>query len=304
MASERMEETISFRGLEKKFGEKHAVKPLTAEWRRGEVTALLGPNGAGKSTLVSMLLGLRRPTAGSVSAFGMEPGSRPFRERVGALLQEAKPADGLRVRETLELFRALYPRPLTLARLLSIAGLEREASRTATSLSGGQRRRLAFALSMAGDPDLLVLDEPTVGMDIESRDRFWDTIRALSASGKTVLLTTHHLEEADAVADRVVVIADGQVLADGAPATLKTSASLRSVVFDAPEGAQAADWSSLPGVERVERQGGRVRLYASDTDAVLLALVRGGRGERNIEVREPSLEEAFRALTAKGGEGA
>ncbi|MCI3927101.1 ABC transporter ATP-binding protein [Paenibacillus sp. TRM 82003] len=292
-------DAIRIEGLTKRYGEKVAVDGVTLEWRRGEVTALLGPNGAGKSTLVSMLLGLIRPTAGEVSAFGMKPGSRRFRESVGALLQEARPADGLKVREVLELFRSFYPQPLTLERLLSIAGLEAEATKRATALSGGQRRRLAFALALAGDPELVVLDEPTAGMDIESRDRFWDTIRELAAQGKTVLLTTHHLEEAERTADRVVVIDGGRIVADGTPEALKAAVTLRSVAFAAPEAPQDESfWSeAFPGVERVEREGGRIRLYAEDTDALLQALIRSAWNIRDIQVREATLEDAFRQMT-------
>lgn len=293
---------IMIKGLEKKYGAAHAVHPLTAEWRRGEITALLGPNGAGKSTLVSMLLGLRRPTAGSAIVFGMEPGTMRFRERVGALLQEAKPADGLRVREVLELFRAMYRNPLSLERLLAMSGLEQEAGKTASALSGGQRRRLSFAVAMAGDPDWLVLDEPTVGMDLDSRERFWDAVKALSAAGKTVLLTTHHLEEADAVADRIVVIDEGRIVSDGTSAELKATASMRSILFEEAEGAETdAAYAGLPGVVRVEREGVRIRLYAEDTDALLRTVMQSDRSVRNIEVKEPTLEEAFRQLTAKGG---
>jgi len=291
-------EIISIRQLSKTYGEKSALEPFTAVWRKGEVTALLGPNGAGKTTFVSMLLGLLKPTTGEVSVFGMKPGTKPFKERVGALLQEAKPADGLKVREVLELFRSFYPAPMPLKRLLAIAGLEEEASRMATTLSGGQRRRLAFALSMAGDPDFIVLDEPTVAMDVASRDRFWDTMKALAAQGKTVLLTTHHLEEADAVADRIVVLAEGRVIAEGTPDELKSSASHQSILFEAPEGTDDSRWLSIPGVERVERQGSRVRLYSLNTDQVLLDLVNTGIQLRNIEVRHATLEEAFRKLTA------
>lgn len=301
----RNEDLIVLNELEKKYGTVRALGPVTAEWRRGEITALLGPNGAGKSTLVSVLLGLRRPTGGEVSVFGMEPGTRAFRDRVGAMLQESKPADGLKVKEVLEFFRSMYSRPMPLARLLAAAGLEKEAGKSASSLSGGQRRRLSFAISLAGDPDLLVLDEPTVAMDVESRERFWDMIKALAAAGKTVLLTTHHMEEADAVADRVVVLHEGRILSDGTAAALKSSASTKSICFEETNG-RIPDhrYTALPGVRRIERDAGRVRLYADDTDALLLALAGSGLSVRNIEVREPTLEEAFRRLTKEGGESA
>ena len=292
--------------LEKKYGAVRALGPVTAEWRRGEITALLGPNGAGKSTLVSLLLGLRRPTGGRAAVFGMEPDTRAFRDRVGAMLQESKPADGLTVKEVLEFFRSLYSRPMPLARLLAAAGLEKEAGKAASSLSGGQRRRLSFAVSLAGDPDLLVLDEPTVAMDVESRERFWDMIKALAAAGKTVLLTTHYLEEADAVADRIVVLSGGRIVSDGTAAALKSSAALKSILFE-EAGGRAPDerYALLPGVVRIEREANRVRLYTDDTDRLLHALLSGGIAVRGIEVREPTLEEAFRRLTnAEGGEQA
>src|SRR5271167_1359804 len=204
----------STRDLTKSYGPIVALRNLNLEVRAGELLALLGPNGAGKTTLVRMLLGLALPDSGSVSVFGADPHQGHVQPRLGAMLQVAKVPETLRVREHIDLFSSYYPKPLPLAEVLSIAGLVEIKNRKFGELSGGQRQRVLFALAICGNPDLLFLDEPTVGLDVEARRLLWDEIRKLVARGKTVLLTTHYLEEADALADRIVVINKGSIVAE------------------------------------------------------------------------------------------
>lgn len=212
-------------------------------------------------------------------------------------MQDVKAADGLTVNEVLQLFRSYYRNPMSLERLLDISGLHADKKRRASSLSGGQRRRLAFAQSVAGNPELLLLDEPTVGMDIEARGRFWDTIQALASDGRTVLLTTHYLEEADAVADHIAVIANGQVVAEGTPERLKTQTTLRTVSFRAANAPAEQEWLTLPGVEKAECNGERIRLYAQETDVLLFTLMQSAWGVSDINIQSASLEDTFLRLT-------
>lgn len=299
-----MDIAIACKGLVKTFGSLRALDGVDLEIRRGGVTALLGPNGAGKSTTISLILGLLRPTSGEIRVLGRKPGSIELRRKLGAMVQEAKAPDGLTVRELLQLFRSYYPRPLPLDRLLDLSGLRGEAGRRATALSGGQRRRLQFALCMAGDPELILLDEPTTGMDVEARLRFWEEIRALASGGRTVLLTTHSMEEADALAENIHVIADGRIVAAGTPQQLKAIASMPAVSFTADRLPDEAELLRATGAARIERDGSRVRLFASDTDALLPVLFASGWGVRDIRVEAARLEDAYRQLTRAADSGA
>ena len=198
-----------------------ALDRLDLELNAGETLALLGPNGAGKTTAIALLLGLATPTSGKATIFGCDPRAATSRRRVGAMLQVSSVPATLTVREHVTLFSSYYPRPLPVAQTLSLALLERLAPRKFGALSGGERQRLFFALAICGDPDVLFLDEPTVGLDVETRRSLWNSVRELVDRGKSVLLTTHHLEEADALANRIVMLANGAVLAQGSPAELK-----------------------------------------------------------------------------------
>lgn len=213
----------------RRYGEVVALDGVDLELRRGQVVALLGPNGAGKTTAVGLLLGLLRPSAGQVEVFGGAPASLPVRQRVGALLQIAKVPETLTVREHLELTSAYYPRPLPLAETLRLAGLEGLEKRLFGRLSGGQKQRLLFALAICGNPELVFLDEPTVGLDVEARRGLWACIGQLAGRGATVLLTTHYLEEAAALASRVVVLARGRVVADGPTQEIAALAGARRI---------------------------------------------------------------------------
>jgi len=210
-----------FRGVTKNYGLQCALSSIDMQLKSGQVLALLGPNGAGKTTAVKLLLGLLKPSVGAVNVFGGDPADPKTRARMGAMLQSASVPDTLRVREHIDLFSSYYPNPLGLADIIGRAGLQRLENRFYSDLSGGEQRRLLFALALCGDPDLLFLDEPTTGLDIESRRGMWAQIRALRSAGKTVLLTTHYLEEADQLADRIVVLKRGKIAADGTPAEIK-----------------------------------------------------------------------------------
>ncbi|MGG4194930.1 ABC transporter ATP-binding protein [Paenibacillus jamilae] len=288
---------IECTNLIKQFGSFRAVNNINLRFERGQISALLGPNGAGKTTTISMILGLQKPTSGEIKVLGQPAGTRELRHRVGALMQDVKAPDGLNVAEVLNLFRSYYRNPLPLSRLLDLSGLHGEAKRRATSLSGGQRRRLAFAQSLAGNPELVLLDEPTVGMDVEARGRFWDTVRALSNDGRTVVLTTHDLEEADAVADHIAIIAAGTVAASGTSLELKAQTALRTVSFRLQVEQQDEALMQLPGVVKVERASGRIRLHVRNTDEVLSTLLQSGWGVCDIDIQSAKLEDAFRSIT-------
>jgi ABC-2 type transport system ATP-binding protein len=214
-------ESASLREVTKNYGLHCALSAVNLSIEKGKILALLGPNGAGKTTAVKLMLGLLTPSNGEVKVFGGDPHDASTRERIGAMLQTASVPETLRVKEHIDLFSAYYPRPLALTDTIARAGLERVQNRFYSDLSGGEQRRLMFALAICGDPDLLFLDEPTTGLDIEARRAMWAQIRALRSAGKTVLLTTHYLEEADQLADRIVVLKGGKIAADGTPSEIK-----------------------------------------------------------------------------------
>src|SRR5579862_4050460 len=209
------------KGVSKNYGDVQALRNVSLDVLGGEVVSVLGPNGAGKTTAVKLLLGLAGANAGTVNVFGADPRNPKSRLRTGAMLQVARVPETLRVKEHVDLFSAYYPKPLPLAETLAAAGLKEIANRKFGDLSGGQKQRVLFALAICGDPDLIFLDEPTVGLDVEARRILWEEIRKLVSRGKTVLLTTHYLQEADALADRIVVINKGKIIAEGTPAEIK-----------------------------------------------------------------------------------
>ncbi len=279
----------------RKYGDTIALREVSLDIEEGRVLALLGPNGAGKTTAVKMLLGLASPTSGSATLFGMDPRKNVARRRTGAMLQVAKVPETLRVREHIELFRSYYPRPLSFADTIDLAGLGGIENRLFGELSGGQKQRVLFALASCGDPDMLFLDEPTLGFDVEVRRAFWKQIRAFVARGRTVLLTTHYLEEADALADRVVVIDRGSIVADGSPAEIKNRTSARRIRCETS--IPAAVLSAMPGVTRVEVDGSRIEMLATVAEPVVRELLRRDESLSNLEVTGAGLEDAFLALT-------
>jgi ABC-2 type transport system ATP-binding protein len=278
-------------GVRKRYGKIEALRGFSLGVETGEVVSLLGPNGAGKTTALSILLGLRSPDAGTARLFGRDPRDLGARRHVGVTPQETGFPSTLRVGEIVDLVRTHYPGARKSQDILAQVGLADLARRQAGGLSGGQKRRLAVGLAFVGNPRAIVLDEPTTGLDVESRRRVWDDVRAFAERGGTVLLTTHNLEEADALASRVVVIVDGETLADGSPAEVKSRAGLKRVRVEA---------DSLPelrGVEHVGRAGRVHTLYTSDPESVVRHLVDSGVPLQGLEVTPVTLEEAFLSLT-------
>ncbi|MFC6083324.1 ABC transporter ATP-binding protein [Sphaerisporangium aureirubrum] len=288
---------IELTGVSKRYGEVLAVDDLNLTVEPGRTVALLGPNGAGKSTTITMLLGLLRPTSGRVRVLGRTPGEAVAAGQIGAMLQEGTLIPELTVRELVDFVRRLYPDPLPLGEVLRTADLTDLASRRAARLSGGQTQRVRFALAIAGAPKILVLDEPTAAMDVESRRAFWAGMRAYAALGRTVLFATHYLREADENSDRVIVMARGGIVADGTAAEIKAGAGGGTVGFSL--GAQsAAGLDALPGVTGVEIVSGTVTLRTSDADATVAALYRRTTLDvRGLTVGGADLEDAFLSLT-------
>jgi len=280
-------------GVWKAYGKTPALKGVSLALDPGEVLALLGPNGAGKTTLVKVLVGLLPPDRGQTLLFGQDPRRWPVRRYLGLTPQETGFPPNLRVREVVELVRSHYPEPEGTNALLARFGLLPLKERLTARLSGGERRRLAIALAFAGRPRLAVLDEPTTGLDVESRRSLWKTIRRFAEGGGSVLLTTHYLEEAEALADRVAILHRGRLLALGTVAEIRARVGLKKVVFEGEA------LPSLPGVTRVERSGPRVVLFTPDADRVVRELVHRGVPFRDLAVLPVSLEEAFLSLTGE-----
>jgi ABC-2 type transport system ATP-binding protein len=287
---------IVLQHLSKSYGAAPAVRSLDLAIAPGETVALLGPNGAGKTTTIDMMLGLTRPDHGTISVFGVPPAKAVQAGWIGGMLQTGAPLDHLRVRELIALTASYYPAPLEVDDVLRLSGADAFAGQWTTKLSGGQAQRVRFAAALVGDPDLLVLDEPTAGIDVEGRRDFWQSMREIAGQGKTVVFATHYLEEADAYADRIVLIARGQLVADGSATEIKARAASRTIRGTLPEGA------ALPGVLAADRHGDAVILSCSDADVALRSLLAAFPAIRDIEVRGGSLEEAFMELTADLGD--
>jgi ABC-2 type transport system ATP-binding protein len=292
---------IELRGLTKTFpspdGPVPAVRGVDISISPGETVALLGPNGAGKSTTIDMLLGLLPPDSGTVTLFGRTPEEAIKAGAIGAMLQTGAVLRDLSVRELIDMMASLYPTPLGVDETLELAGIADIANRRTQRLSGGQTQRVRFAVALVSNPDLLVLDEPTVAMDVEARRDFWATMRTFTDSGKTVVFATHYLEEADAYADRIILMAHGRVVADGAAAEIKATVGLRTIRATLPA-ADVAALSALAGVTNVETRGEGIILNCSDSDAALRALLPAYPQARNIEVSGAGLEDAFLQLTS------
>jgi ABC-2 type transport system ATP-binding protein len=282
--------------LHKSFGSVHAVAGLDLVIEPGEIVAFLGPNGAGKTTTVDMILGLARPDFGTVSVFGLSPAEAIGQGRVSAVMQTGGLLKDITVAETVELTASLFgiTRPVT--DVLERAGIASIADRMVGKCSGGQQQRLRFAMALVPEPDLLVLDEPTTGMDVEGRREFWQAIRADAARGRTVIFATHYLDEADAYADRIVLVRQGLIVADGSAAEVKNLASGRVVSATLP-GAGLAALAAIPGVDRAEVRGDRILLQTSDSDLVARHLLTATQA-RDLEISSHNLEDAFIALTS------
>ncbi len=291
---------IELSGLTKTFrssrGPVHAVRSIDISIAAGETVALLGPNGAGKSTTIDMLLGLLPPDGGSVTVFGDTPASAVAKGAVGGMLQVGGVAQYLGVRELLTMVASLYPNPMPVDEVIELTRIGDLADRRTNKLSGGQTQRLRFALGIVGNPDLLVLDEPTVAMDVEARRDFWATMRHFTTGGKTVLFATHYLEEADDYADRIILMSRGRIVADGPATEIKATVGLRSIRATLP-GADPSAIAALPGVTNAETHGDAVIINCSDSDAALRAFLPTYPDARDIEVSGAGLEEAFLQLT-------
>ncbi|WOX24667.1 ABC transporter ATP-binding protein [Streptomyces solicathayae] len=292
----RNEPAVAFETVTKSFGTVRAVDAVDLTIRRGETVALLGRNGAGKSTSIGLLLGLDEPDSGRVLLYGDAPAKAVRAGRVGAMLQEGRAVPRVTVGELLAFVSRAYPSPMPVAEALELAGLTEFAGRRVDRLSGGQTQRVRFAVALSGNPELIVLDEPTAALDVEARQVFWDAMRGYARRGNTVLFSTHYLEEADAYADRIVVVDHGRVLADGTAAELKRNAGGSTVAFDLA-GGPSDGLELLPGVTSVEVRGDRARLRTDDSDATVRALA-AADAVRGLEVAPLSLNDAFLSLTS------
>lgn len=285
----------------KKYGSVEALKGVSIDIELGDVVAMLGPNGAGKTTSINLLLGLRKPTSGKALLFGLKPDDLNARSRIGVMLQESGIPNVLKVRELVDLFRSYYPKPMARDRAIAMAGLEEKANAQVKELSGGQRQRLYFALAVCGDPDVLFLDEPTVGMDVEGRRAFIERIAEFIQMGRTVVLTTHYLEEADQLAKRVIVIDRGLVIADASPQEIKSRVAGKRVRFTATALTEK-DLEGLPVTTStiVEHS---VQLLTNQPEAVLRELFRRDIEISDLEVSGADLEDAFISLTTHKSAG-
>jgi ABC-2 type transport system ATP-binding protein len=287
---------VRFDAVTRRFGDVTALDRVNLKIKMGETVALLGPNGAGKSTAIGLMLGLIEPTAGGVAVLGLSSHAAVASGRVGSMLQGAGLPANVRVGELVEFARRLYPAPLAYHALIERAGLGALTSRPVETLSGGEAQRVRFAISIAGDPDLVFLDEPTVAMDVESRRAFWADMRRSAADGRTILFATHYLEEADQIADRVVVLDHGRIVADGSSRSIRARIAGRTVRFDSVE-PDRTRLAALPGVTDVDIRDVTVALSTTDADATVAALVNAHVPIRDLEVTGADLEDAFVALT-------
>ena len=296
---------IEVKGLRKSYGQVEAVRGIDLQVAVGEVFALLGPNGAGKTTTVEILEGHRSRSSGQVTVLGHDPGSNApaFKQRVGIVLQSTGVEQYLSVEETINQFRGYYPHPLPLEQILDLVGLREQRRMRVRKLSGGQQRRLDVAVGLAGDPELLFLDEPTTGFDPSARRGAWEMVRGLKSLGKTVLLTTHYMEEAEYLADRVAILVDGSIVAEGAPGELALHGSSTTVRFRVPDGA-----ATLPAELQAARSGNGVYTVSTDSPTRALHQLTTWAMENGIELEEltvshPTLEDLFIELVGDAGGG-
>jgi ABC-2 type transport system ATP-binding protein len=301
MAAHNGGPVVTFDNVSKHYGSLKAVDGLTLELRSGETVAILGPNGAGKSTSLDMLLALRKPTSGKIRAFGRDPYHAVKSGQVGAMLQSGGLMPEVTVRELVTLVSGFHPRPVPPETVMKRAGITEIAEQRVDRLSGGQTQRVRFALAIAGESELIVLDEPTTAMDVESRQLFWANMKAEVAEGRTVLFATHYLEEADHAADRILVINRGRLLADGTPAQIKQKAGARRLSFRLDQ-VDEPFLLRLPGLVNLEIRGDLVQVQATDSDAAFYAVLDAGYRPREIEVTGLGLEQAFLAITSQDNE--
>lgn len=287
---------LQFEGLTKHYGKTQALRGVDIHVPRGQICALLGRNGAGKTTAIHCALGLVQPTSGQVSVLGQPAGSNAAKARLGVMLQDADLPDMLTAREHLALFASYFASPADVSALVDKTGIGEFADKLYKKLSGGQKRRVQFAVALVGQPDLLFLDEPTTGLDQDARQAVWGNVRALADEGHTVLLTTHYLEEADALADRICIVNDGVVIADGDAEAIR--ARVGGSLIRCESSLADDQIATLPGVRETSRQGRWLRILSDDAPATLRELLKRDEKVNDLTVKKPSLEEAFTALTA------
>ena len=287
---------VVFDNVSKQYGKLKAVDGLNLDLRPGQTVALLGPNGAGKSTSLDMLLALRKPTGGRIAMFGSDPYHAVKSGRVGAMLQSGGLMPEVTVRELVTLVTGFHPKPEPVDLTMKRAGIAEFANQRVDKLSGGQTQRVRFALAICGKSELIVLDEPTVAMDVETRRLFWDSMKEEVAQGRTLLFATHYLEEADQAADRILVINRGRLLADGTPAEIKARAGAKRVSFRLDH-VDEQFLLGLPGLVRLDVRNDVVQIQSQDSDATLYAVLNAGYRPREIEISSLGLEQAFIAIT-------
>lgn len=293
-----MESVIELCDVTKTFKKKKAIDQVSFTINPGQVTAILGPNGAGKTTTIQMMLGLLKPTSGEIKIFSKSPKEKSVRERIGAMLQEVSLMDGVKVKELLHLYTKYYPHPLEMKELINITGLTEYDLQTRTEkLSGGQKRRVSFALALAGNPDILFFDEPTVGMDVSSRQNFWEKIKEYAKQGKTIIFTTHYLQEADDYADRILLFNNGKLLMEGSPSEIKSKVTRQIVSFQIPANFPFHEFKNLPYILSVFEESGRIKIETTDSDKTIAKLFDEKVIVKDLQVEKGRLEEAFTQLT-------
>jgi ABC-2 type transport system ATP-binding protein len=293
---------VELKDVRKHFGHVQAVRDIDVSIASGEIVAMLGPNGAGKTSTIDIILGLSRPTSGKVSVFGMQPRQAVACGLVSAVMQTGGLLKDLTVKETVQYTASLFAQKEPVDGVLNRAGITQIADRRVGKCSGGEQQRLRFAMALVSDPELLVLDEPTTGMDVEGRRSFWASIRKDAEQGRTVLFATHYLEEADAYADRIILLRHGQKIADGTASQIKAMSAGRTVRATLP-GASEAELSAIPGADSVEIRGDTVLIHSGDSDAVARYLLTR-TSARDLEIAARGIEEAFLALTGDNAEPA
>ncbi|MFT6779124.1 MAG: ABC-2 type transport system ATP-binding protein [Paraglaciecola sp.] len=284
--------------LTKSFAGKKALDNIDIEIKSGQILGILGANGAGKTTLINILLGRLNADSGDVSVFGVKAGSLQAKRQAGAMLQVANLPETLKIKEHIQLFQSYYPHPMDYQQVINYAGLQDMQNRYSKKLSGGEKQRLLFALSICGNPKLLFLDEPSVGMDVEARHGLWQAIRDLRAAGTGIVLTTHYLEEADHLADEIVLIKEGQVIRQGSSEAIKASISHTTIRFNYNEKPEA--FAQLPGVVSVQPSGKFIQLHSQNVNQTLLALLSAYPNLQDLTVSRAGLEEVFLQLNGSG----